>query len=361
MVALPSLAVTAGPPDVAVSSTDISFSNDFPKTGENVKTNVTVHNVGGMDATAVTVRIYVDQELVPYNEKDIALISVNGTGTASFDWPATIPKTYTIYIKVNCTADTNTANNQASRTITVTAGGPLLVAMGLDPASCVPGQVFWANGTVKIGTQPISGAQVTVTVKPSGSPVTATTDSDGKFSANLTAPATAGRYEVEASATSGTLKGNDTKTLTVVLPDLELMALTFSNEKPKAGDTIKLTATVKNNGTDSVPTFIVAFYSDGSKFTSEKAGPLAAGNQTEVTVSWKAVKGTHQMKAAADPDSKIAEVNEDDNSLTVSLTVKENTGGGDNTVLMLIVAVVVIAVVAVAVMWMMRARKRNAG
>ena len=359
VLALPSLAVMAGPPDAAVSSADISFSNDFPKTGDNVVVNVTVHNIGGMDATAVTVRIYVDQELVPYNQKDIALISINGTGTTSFDWPATLPKTYTIYIKVNCTADTNTANNQASKTLTVTAGGSLIVNMGLDPASCKPEQVFWANGTVKNGPTSVSGAQVTVTVKPSGTPAAVTTDANGAFSANLTAPNKTGRYEVEASAAFGIQKGNDTKTLAVILPDLDMTTLTFSKDKPVEGDTVKVTATVKNNGTDSAESFMVAFYYGSTKFTTEKAGPLAPGNQTEITVDWNAVKGTHDMKAVADPDNKVAEVNEEDNSLTVPLTVKEKPGAVDSASVMLIVAVVVVAVAAVVVIWVVRARKKK--
>jgi subtilase family serine protease len=360
ILALPSTAVMAGPPDAAVSSTDIAFSNDFPKTGEIVTINVTVHNFGGMDSGAVTVKFFVDSiRYLP--DKAIGNIPVNGTGVVSTSWPATIPKEYTIKVVLECAADTNVTNNEASRTITVGApAGPLIVNMALDPSSCKPEQVFWANGTVKLTGQPISGAQVTVTVKPSGTPAAVTADADGRFSANLTAPKTAGRFEVEASATSGTLKGNDTKTLSVVLPDLDITALTFSNDKPVEGDNVKVTATVKNIGNDSVENFNVAFYFGSTKFTTVKAGPLPAGNQTEVAVDWKAVKGTHEMKAVADPDNKVAEVNEEDNALTVPLTVKEKPGAVDSTSVMLIVAVVVVAVAAVAVIWVMRARKKNA-
>jgi hypothetical protein len=360
ILALPSIAMSAGPPDAAVSSTDISFSNDFPKTGDIVTINVTVHNIGGMDSGAVTVKFFVDAiRYLP--DKTIANIAVNGTGMASTSWPATLPKAYTIKVEVECPADTNVSNNEASRTITVGApAGPLIVNMALDPASCKPEQAFWANGTVKLTGQPVSGAQVTVTVKPSGTPLTVTADADGRFSANLTAPKTAGRYEVEAGATSGTLKGNDTKTLAVILPDLDITALTFSKEKPVEGDTVKVTATVKNTGNDTAESFNVAFYFGSTRFTTEKSGPLSPGNRTDLTADWVAVKGTHDMKAVADPDSKVAEVNEEDNSLTVSLTVKEKQAAVDSTSVMLIAAVVVVAVVAVAVIWMMRARKKNA-
>jgi hypothetical protein len=314
-----------------------------------------------MDTGVVNVRFYLSQEVVFFAEKDITNIAVNSTGVATATLIAPlIPATYTLFVKVNCTGDINPSNNAAQKTMTVTSGGTLDVAAQLSPSSCTPEQTFWANGTVKIGTQAVSGAQVTVTVKPSGTPVVVTTDADGRFSANLTAPKTAGRYEVEASANYQAIKGNDTKTLTVILPDLDMTALTFSKDKPVEGDTVKITATVKNNGTDSVESFMVAFYYGSTKFTTEKAGPLGPGNQTDVVVDWKAVKGTHDMKAVADPDNKVAEVNEEDNSLTVPLTVKEKPGAVDSASVILIVAVVVVAVAAVAVIWMMRARKKNA-
>lgn len=359
ILALPSTAVMAGPPDAAVSSTDISFSNDFPKTGEIVTINVTVHNIGGMDSGAVTVKFFVDAiRYLP--DKTITNIPVNGTGMVSTSWPATVPKAYTIKVEVECPADTNVTNNEASRTITVGApAGPLVVNMALDPSSCKPEQAFWANGTVKLTGQPVSGAQVTVTVKPSGTPAAVTTDASGIFSANLTAPKTSGRYEVEASASYQTIKGDDMKTLSVILPDLVISALTFSKDKPVEGDNVKVTATVKNNGTDSVESFMVAFYYGGTKFATEKAGPLPPGNQTEVIVDWKAVKGTHEMKAVADPDNKVAEANEEDNALTVPLTVKEKPGGVDSANLILIVAVVVVAAAVVAGIWMLRIRKKK--
>jgi hypothetical protein len=362
MLPLGALARLPSAPDVSISSSDINFSNDFPKAGETVVINVTVHNIGDTEATAVSVNFYTD--IILFSTKDITRIAPNATGTATTNWPATLPKTYTII--VNCTADGNPGNNQAQKVITVTTGGTLDVKSTVDPGSVSPEQAFWVNGTVKLATQAVANAPVTVAIKtqtgaPVGTPGSGTTDAGGDFQINMTAPATAGRYEVETSTSTGTLKGNDSKTLDVILPDLVIMDVAFSNDKPTDGDQITITAILKNNGTNAVATVEVAFYYDSNKIGSKKYGPLEAGNSTQVSTGWTAVKGTHQMKVVADPNAKVNEMNEDDNAMTVPLTVKEKAGGmGGNTAVLLIAAVVVvIAVALVAVMFMRRRRAKE--
>lgn len=354
-------------PDVSISESDIKFSNDFPKAFEIIVINVTVHNIGGMDATAVTVWFYQNNEQIPFTpQKTIANIPANGTGTASANWAGPIPQTYTIHVKVNCTADTNLANNGAARTITVGApSGPLAVKMALDPPAIKPGHPFWANGTVKLAAQPQPGASVTINVtdrsgNATGTPAQTTTDATGAFTVNLTAPVTAGDYRVEASASSGSLRGNDTVTLRVVLPDLLISILAFSSAAPREGDDVKVTATLKNNGTDAAEGFLVAFYSDGARFASINGGPLPPGNSTLVVATWKAVKGTHQIRALADPDNKLVESNEENNALTVPLTVKEGGNGGAGNMMMVAGVVVVVVVAGVLGILLLRRRKKKA-
>ena len=354
-------------PDVSISGADIQFSNDFPKAFETIVVNVTVHNIGGMDATAVTVWFYQDNEQIPFTtQKTIANIPVNGTGIASASWAGVVPKTYTINVKVCCTADTNPANNAASKTLAVgTPSGPLVVDMMLDPPACKPGQVFWANGTVKLATQPQPGASVTISVKDRtgaavGTPAQTTTGTNGAFTANLTAPISAGDYLVEAGASSGGLNGNDTGTLRVVLPDLLIAIVAFSSSTPREGDDVKVTATLKNNGTDTAASVIVAFYDGNSKFASVKVDSLPAGNSTPVTATWKAVKGAHQIKAVADPDNKVAESNEENNALAVQLPVKEKDDGGAAGNMMMVAGIVVVAAGAgvLGVIFLRRRRKK---
>jgi subtilase family serine protease len=359
----PGIATSPTAPDVGVSASDIQFSNDYPKTGDTVSINLTVHNVGETEATAITARFFTDQELLPFAQKDISRIAPNATGNVEQDWLATIPKTYTIYVKINCTADLNLANNNAEKTLTVTAGGTITVTSKVEPASCDPEQVFWVNGTVKIATQSQPGAPVTVTVRDKagstvGTPISTSTNDLGVFSVNLTAPKLSGDYMVESSATSGTLKGNDTQTLKVILPDITVLDITFSSQSPTEGGKVIITARIKNIGTKTVESIEVAFYQDNDRIGLKKEGPLAPDNTTSCTMSWTAVKGSHQMKVVIDPSSKVNEISEENNALTVPLTVKEKPGGGGANTPMIAGVVVVLAVAAVAAVILIRRRRK---
>jgi hypothetical protein len=360
LFALPLAAFSPSSPDASIENTDIAFSNDYPKTGETVTINVTVHNIGGMVSGPVTVRFYTNQDIFPFSEKTISNIDANGTQVTSASWFATIPMAYSIKVKLNCTADTNGANNEAQRTLTVTGTGTLDVKLKLDPVNCKPGQSFIASGTVKqFNSQPVIGATVALLVKPSGASTSATTDSNGEFSANLTSPTAAGNYEVEASASSGNLKGNDTKTIHVVMPDLVASDLVFSKATLTEGDTVTLTATIRNNGTDTAASIIVAFYYGSTRIGTKSVDSLGVDNFTTVSIGWKSVKGTHEMKCTADPENRINESKEDNNAVTASLTVKEKPGGVGDSMVMIIVLVVVIAVVGIAGLMLMKRRGKK--
>lgn len=363
MVALspPAVPALSPQPDVSISESDIAFSNDFPQSGESVGINVTAHNIGDLASGVVTVRFYIDG--LPYPpDRTIANIEPNSTGEASTTWLATAPKTYTIHVVLECAIDTNSANNEASRTITVSVpGGVLTVNATLDPPSCRPSHQLFINGTVRLAGAPVVGASVTVTIKPSGPTGTATTDAGGAFSVNLTAPGAGGSYEVETTATSGHQRGTDSDTLTVVVPDLLIVSLTFSTANATEGDMVRIVAVVRNAGGDVAGEVEVGFYRDDSRIGVRSARALGPGNQTEVEMKWTAEKGTHEMRAVADPDGKVAEMDEGNNGLSRPLTVKSRAGGGEGGGGGLLVAAAVAAVViaALAALVVIRRRRRT--
>jgi hypothetical protein len=89
-----------------------------------------------------------------------------------------------------------------------------------------------------------------------------------------------------------------------------------------------------------------------------KAEALPAGNSTQVSATWKAIKGSHQIKVSADPDNKLNESAEDNNALTVPLDVKAKADGGGGNTMMLVGVVAVIAIVAVVAVLLIRRRKK---
>ncbi|MEM4729450.1 MAG: CARDB domain-containing protein [Thermoplasmata archaeon] len=356
-------ALTARPhqPDVSISPQDIVFSNDYPQTGEVVYINVTAHNLGDVDSGVVTVKFYIDT--IPYPpDKMIANIEPNGTATASTTWLAAVPKTYTVRVVLECSLDANSANNEASRTLTVSMpGGSLMVSARLEPERCRPSQLFYVNGTVKIVNAPVTGASVTVTVKPQGPTGTTTTNSEGAFSVNLTAPEAGGSYAVETTASSGTQRGTDTDTLTVIMPDLIIASLVFSPENATEGKAVELVALVRNSGTDAADNVSVAFFRGTVRIGTKSVGELGPGNQSEVRISWTAIRGSHEIRAEADPDKRIAELDEANNSLSRTLEVREKVEGEGRGFLPFaaaISAVLIIVALVALVLWKRRRRAR---
>jgi subtilase family serine protease len=145
-----------GYPDLQISSADILFSNDAPGEGTMVDINVTVHNVGNMDATMVLVR-FLDGTNQFHSNMTIGLIAKDGgTVQASVPWNATPLGVHTINILVdpaNAIQERREDNNNASRQISVVAeanetGRPDLTLSAQDIVfSHTP---IYVNGTVTI-------------------------------------------------------------------------------------------------------------------------------------------------------------------------------------------------------------------
>lgn len=91
----------------------------------------------------------------------------------------------------------------------------------------------------------------------------------------------------------------------------------------KAGDVMRFTPTVKNAGTAEVPASSLAIYIDGALFTKVTLGRIPAGQAiTYVTpTTWKATWGTHTVKAVSDSDAQLSELDEANNTRSLTLTV----------------------------------------
>ncbi|MCF3962372.1 galactose-binding domain-containing protein [Streptomyces fuscigenes] len=153
---------------------------------------------------------------------------------------------------------------------------------------------------------PASGNTVTI-------PVSArVADVQLKFNSNTGAPA----GQVAEFQVLGTPAPN---------PDLQVTSVSASPASPVESDAITLSATVKNAGALSAAASTVQFNLGGSKVGAASVGALAAGAQTTVSADIGAKDaGTYQLSAVADPDNKVVESNETNNTFTAasSLVVK---------------------------------------
>jgi len=109
----------------------------------------------------------------------------------------------------------------------------------------------------------------------------------------------------------------------VSLPDLIVQNITWTPNSCTIGDTVTFTATIKNQGTQKSDNSIINFYFDGSNtvYTHQILPEILAGSTKKVTFTWIAQKGSHTIKAAADKENAVTEIDEINNEKTVTFSV----------------------------------------
>jgi hypothetical protein len=114
--------------------------------------------------------------------------------------------------------------------------------------------------------------------------------------------------------------------------DLVVTGLTWTPASPQAGGSVAFTATIKNQGGTATPAIKhgVNFTVDGVQvaWSDNNTASLAAGAAVTLTANggpagatWKATAGSHTVQAYVDDQNLIAESNENNNTLSATLTV----------------------------------------
>jgi subtilase family serine protease len=109
-------------------------------------------------------------------------------------------------------------------------------------------------------------------------------------------------------------------------PELYPTALSFSPALPRAGDTVEVTATVRNSGKGTARNFQVTFLVNGAQFDL-KTLTLAEGQQASIVGVLKTRElnldvGIHLIRVIVDPFNVIAERDETNNEIRTSLTLQ---------------------------------------
>ncbi len=112
------------------------------------------------------------------------------------------------------------------------------------------------------------------------------------------------------------------KTYTTNPSDLEVSSITWTPSTPSDGDTVLVTATIKNNGPGHVfNDFNVVFYQNGTKVYEAVVHGLLSGYNTTVTAPITAIAGTDEVRVVVDPDQSIVDPNRGNNELTAWINV----------------------------------------
>ncbi len=153
---------------------------------------------------------------------------------------------------------------------------------------------------------------------------------------SYTAPTFASTKTVTVTATADSTgavaesnEGNNTRSTSftvLALPDLTVTALSGDKSLYEAGDTVTVSATVKNIGPTSAAATTVRLTVPNIGTFSTSLSALSAGASRTVTFTFTAPTSLSlqsiTVTAYADPDNRIAESNESNNSRTATISVK---------------------------------------
>lgn len=344
-------ATSVGSPDLIV--TDITWNPASPATNNEVTFSAVIKNQG-TGATPAGVKhglsIFVDGTQVNWCDTFSSSIPSGGTATLTCNggpnskatWTAT-SGTHTVRAfidDVSLIAESNESNNNLEKSMTVSSNTAKadLVVTGLNfaPTNPTAGQTVTFTATVKnqgaaattAGLSNVVGFNIGST-KVTGS-TTASIPVGGTATVTGTWTAVAGTFTPSANADDTNVivesdESNNSYTSSTQLvvtaptkPDLVVTNISWSPSNPEAGNTVTLTATVKNQGaaTTAGVTNVVGFNVGSTKVTGSTTSSIATGATATVTASYTAVAGSYTVSANADDTNAFAEIDETNNSYT---------------------------------------------
>ncbi|MEU4294897.1 CARDB domain-containing protein [Kribbella sp. NPDC026596] len=168
-------------------------------------------------------------------------------------------------------------------------------------------------GTASVGAL-AAGASTTVAAN-------AGTCAQGNYT--VAAVADAGNTVTEQSESNNTLQAtNQLQVAQAAGPDLQVTGITSNPANPAAGTQLSFTVAVNNRGTTTAAASTTRVTVGGTTLNGS-SGSIAAGATANVAISgtWTATNGGANLVATADATSTVAEINENNNTLTRAIVV----------------------------------------
>lgn len=221
-----------------------------------------------------------------------------------------------------------------SAAITVQQAVATLALVSGDAQSAIAGAALAEAVTVRAqdqGGAAVAGVTVTFTPDAGSGTVSvssATTGADGRASTVWTMGSAFGPQKLTAAAGTVTRILSATSQSPVPLADLVASGtLQMTRPDPSTLDTVQVQATVRNDGNAGSGQAVVARLTlDGTEIATKSLGTLAAGAQQTVTFTvGPFAAGSHQLVFELDPAKAIEELNEANNTLTLSAPVALQT------------------------------------
>lgn len=337
--------IPPGPPDLKIES--VTFNPAAPLENQAAQIKITVSNSGGQ-AVTTPFQVQIKDGAAVLNTFDISSLASGQQAVLNLNTTlAAGSHAFTVTADpANVVAESDESNNSALRNLTVQSGAtPVdlqISSFAVNPSTANAGDPVRISGIVhNSGTT--SAGNVVVRLfdnnSPLGNDIVLKSIAGGENAVFqvTSAFAVAGSHIIKAAADPSNLitEGNEndneaTASLTVnekPAPDLQVASITFSNNSPQAGETVRIAVKISNTGTSdsgACKLLITKGYPfiSGSVAIAELDVPALARN-TDAAVEAAyvpATAGTHEIYALIDSRQSVAELSETNNSLLKLLT-----------------------------------------
>jgi trimeric autotransporter adhesin len=352
-----SITVLAAKPDLDITA--LSTDKSIYGAGQTVTVTATVKNIGLVSTPSSVLRLTPGS--LTAQDKSIGILAPGASSTVTYTFAAPINTTDTTMTLTavsdpgNLIAEVDETNNTASKTISIGAGllDLDILALSTDQATYDAGDTVTVTATVKNiglvsapssilrltpGSLSVQNKTVNILAPGASSTVTYTfiapiniTDS----TMTLTVTADPGNLVAEEDETNNT--ATNTITIKAGLPDLDITALTTDQSSYDAGDTVTVTATVKNIGLVAAPSHILRLTPGSLAVQDKTMGALAVGASVTVTYTFttpiNTTDSTMTLTVKADPGNLIVESDETNNTASKIISIGAGLPDLDITVL----------------------------
>lgn len=315
-------------PDLVIES--ITWSPTNPSIGDTVTFTVTIKNRDTGRGGTSRVYLYIDGSSKGYQE--VQEIDANGTITETFSWKAQAGShdIKAVIDKENWIPETDENNNDKNLTFTATLLPDLIIeTITWSPENPSIGDTV--TFTVKVRNQgggSASSSRVYFYIDGSskGYQEIPEIDAGTTVTGNFNWKAEAGSHAVKAIVDKDNWipESDENNNQTTVnysatsLPDLIIENITWKPSSPSVGDTVTFTIAVKNKGNGRAGASRIYLYIDDSSKGYKDVQEIDAGNAVTGNFNWKAEIGPHAVKAIADKENWIPEIDENNNENIVT-------------------------------------------
>ena len=355
--------VSQGTPDLVVSA---SVSDSTPDPGATFTLSATVRNDGDGSAVATTLRYYRSTDVTittadtQVGTDAVAQLAALGTSSESVSLTASsTPGTYYYGACVEAVTDESDTTNNCSSSVQVTVPEPepdLVASASVSDSGPDAGTTFTLSATVRNDGDGSAAATTLRYYRSTDATITTSdtqvgTDAVAQLAASgtssesvsLTAPSTPGTYYFGACVDAVTDESDTTNNcsssvqvtiaqVTITAPDLVVAAPSVTDSTPDAGATFTLSATVRNDGSESAAAATLRYYrstdatittSDTQVGTDAVAQLAASGTSSEsVSLTAPSTPGTYYYGACVDAVTDESDTTNNCSS-SVQVTVPE--------------------------------------